>query len=341
MVFGQAIVGLGGCSRQKVKPSKETQALYKLLGFNDKNENGIIEKPSFSNFWTADEGYKEEVDTNKDGKITGAEIYYYLHIKHGKPSGSILEFKTSMEEALNFSHKPGCHTKKSPVAGSRSEELNEVVLAARQHPVLKQFQIVLYETNNIFLIPLSDAVAIDKIAKGMFQSYLSKYKAFGVTTENAVAWITGKPGCIESSAPVYDEKNEYDTWFVQAAIGNADEIKDGRCLPKYIVAYHELMHVEETAKGITNTERNEEIKGIWELMTTIKTIMLLDESYKTIHKINIDTEFEYQRSIQLNGKTISIGKIANIYRSLEKRYGTLAKALISNKSIQFLESGTL
>ena len=66
------------CSRASVKFSKGTQALYKLLGFNDKNENGIIEKPSIWNLWTANEGYKEEVDINKDGKITETEVKYYI-----------------------------------------------------------------------------------------------------------------------------------------------------------------------------------------------------------------------------------------------------------------------
>jgi Leucine Rich repeat len=65
-----------GCSR--IKASKGTEALYKLCGFNDKNENGTIEKPSISNLWLADEGYRSEADINGDGKIVEAEAKYYL-----------------------------------------------------------------------------------------------------------------------------------------------------------------------------------------------------------------------------------------------------------------------
>jgi hypothetical protein len=65
-----------GCARQKTY--KETQALYKLCGFNDKNENGTIEKPSISNLWLADEGYNKKADINDDGKIVEAEAKFYL-----------------------------------------------------------------------------------------------------------------------------------------------------------------------------------------------------------------------------------------------------------------------
>ncbi len=65
-----------GCSRPKA--SKETEALYKLCGFNDKNEDGVIEKSIIPHIWPAKEGYKEEADINKDGKIVEAEAKYYL-----------------------------------------------------------------------------------------------------------------------------------------------------------------------------------------------------------------------------------------------------------------------
>ena len=51
--------------------SNNAQSLYKLLGFNDKNQNGIIEKDS-------DENYKEDADINKDRKIVEAEARFYL-----------------------------------------------------------------------------------------------------------------------------------------------------------------------------------------------------------------------------------------------------------------------
>ena len=66
---------ISGCTR--TKPNPKTQALYTLLMFKDKNENGTIEKASILNLWT-DEGYDEEADLNMDGKIVEAEAKFYM-----------------------------------------------------------------------------------------------------------------------------------------------------------------------------------------------------------------------------------------------------------------------
>ncbi|MFH1387263.1 MAG: hypothetical protein ABIH50_06335 [bacterium] len=55
-------------------------ALYKLLGFNDVNQDGIIEKKSVWNLWT-EENYNEKADIDGDGEITEAEAKYYLLTK--------------------------------------------------------------------------------------------------------------------------------------------------------------------------------------------------------------------------------------------------------------------
>jgi hypothetical protein len=66
---------ISGCTRTKV--SQQTQALYKRLGFNDKNENGTIEKALLLNLWS-NESYSEDADLNMDGKIVEAEAKFYL-----------------------------------------------------------------------------------------------------------------------------------------------------------------------------------------------------------------------------------------------------------------------
>ena len=63
---------------QQLKSFNDLQTLYKICGFDDVNGNGVIDKPSLSNGWQADEGYKEEADINKDGKIIATEAKYYL-----------------------------------------------------------------------------------------------------------------------------------------------------------------------------------------------------------------------------------------------------------------------
>ena len=70
-------MAIAGCSRAPNKVFIQPQALYKTLGFNDKNDDGVIEKKSIGTLWR-DEGYKPEADINGDGKIVETEAKYFL-----------------------------------------------------------------------------------------------------------------------------------------------------------------------------------------------------------------------------------------------------------------------
>ncbi len=73
-----------------------------------------------------------------------------------------------------------------------------------------------------------------------------------------------------------------------------------------------------------------------ELLTTIKTIILLDTVYKKIHSLEETIEVDYNKFIDINGKKISLGRFANFYREQETKSGKLYLALISPESIKFL-----
>jgi len=51
--------------------------VFKAAGFNDRNNNGIIEKKSWRNLWR-EEGYTGNADINQDRKIVEVEAKYYL-----------------------------------------------------------------------------------------------------------------------------------------------------------------------------------------------------------------------------------------------------------------------
>lgn len=55
-----------------------TSSLYSILGFNDKNKNGVIEKRSWRTLSFRDEGYKLEADLSGDGQINVIEAKFYL-----------------------------------------------------------------------------------------------------------------------------------------------------------------------------------------------------------------------------------------------------------------------
>lgn len=247
---------------------------------------------------------------------------------------------SSLRESLNFHHLPGHHTVESPVVGTRAEELMTVKKAMRKYPVLASLQKSIYSIDNIYLIPLDKKDEADEFARELFVKYISKYAHFGCTEQNIVEWVaSGYPFAATNKTHIYDIENEWNTWCLHVLIENRNgecNQKGDRYLPPHIVAYHEVMHVEEIPPLAKEAIQNE--NGI-ELLTTIKTFILLDTVYKKIHQYAENSEVDYGKEIQLiNGKKIKLGAFANFYREQEKRLGKLYLALISPESIAFLDS---
>ena len=228
--------------------------------------------------------------------------------------------------------KPGRHNLHSPVAGSRADELREVQKMIRIEPVLEKLEKAIYEPENVFLIPIEKKAEADQIAKELFLNYIAKWQAAGYTEQNIVEWNEGnfRAGVMS----IYDVENEWNTWTLHARVAEGGSLleQDGQYLPPYVVAYHELMHVEETPKCAKDEYPN---KGD-ELLTTIKTIILQDHIYKKIHNLDETSEVDYGKFIG----TISLGAFANFYRRQEAIHGTLSRALICPESIAFLKTMT-
>lgn len=115
----------------------------------------------------------------------------------------------------------------------------------------------------------------------------------------------------------------------------AAELSDDKYLPPSITAYHELMHVEETSL-LTPEKYGED--GV-ELLTSLTTTMQLDEAFKKCKKLDLSTEVDYQKSLKIDDISISIGRVANCYRTLSQSFGSLVNAVLSIESISFLKTG--
>lgn len=267
------------------------------------------------------------------------------NFSHPKSTNDLwLSKKISIKEenplcsSLNFQNEPGRHTIKSCVVGSRAEELLAVKKAMRVQSILAKLQEAIYKDTFIYLIPKEKKDEADEVARGLFLNYISKYSTHGCTEQNIVKWVrSGIPGCYSNKIMISDVENEWNTWFVDALVeerhGSCNEKYD-KYLPPHIVAYHELMHVEETplrAKESTQQQNGNE------LLTVIKTIILLDVVYKKIHDIDEAEEVDYSKSIDVNGTIIKLGRFANFYRKKESELEKLYLALISPESIEFLE----
>ena len=231
---------------------------------------------------------------------------------------------------------PGVHKINSPVVGTRAKELQAVKSAAEIHPILFQLEKAIYLDKFTYLIPLDKKDEADAAARHIFLDYIQKYASAGYTENNIVDWQC--QGLLAASNKTYieDVENQWNTWHVKINIesrhDNFNEKYD-KYLPPHVAAYHEIMHAEEIPKK--SPKEFEWELGI-ELLTTIKTFILLDKIYKTIHVINEDFEVDYDKNIEIKGHSISLGSFANFYRELEKKYGKLYLALVSSESIDFL-----
>lgn len=208
----------------------------------------------------------------------------------------------------------------SPVLGTRAKEL-ETVTFSKYAPILNKFINTLYPDNKFrALISKSEINEAELIGNQFFQNYIGKYAAYGCTSENILA-SAGEN--IVFSRQV--EKDNISVRSFHALHSQESFCEEDFCMPLPMIKIHEIMHVEEIPTG-----------ELREILTTIKQHIYTDLVYKNLHQINENEIVDYNKSLQFGGKKFSAGELANYYRDLEKKYGNLAKALVSKESIEYL-----
>lgn len=99
--------------------------------------------------------------------------------------------------------------------------------------------------------------------------------------------------------------------------------------PEYVIAFHELMHIEETTKGLDRSL-------YWnELLPSLKELLLNDQIAKEICGIPLTEESTYSLKVKIGSRFVNYGEIAHFYRSLEEKYGSLIEAVLSPESKDF------
>ena len=239
----------------------------------------------------------------------------------------------NLKEKLNYIHSPGRHSELSPVTGARIKEEADLRLALAHHPNLKVFEKTLYESENIQLIPIEQKGRADKLGMDRLNDYLKKYETAGVTSKNAVDWTDQNFRL--GVTYTYDTENQFNTWNSHAVV-ERDGTTDGKkYTPSGIVARHEIMHVEQTEPGISEARRN--AQPLVELVPTLDTIIQLDAVHKELNNIPLKDIALHNKSISWGGKEIDLGEIANLYRDLASKHGSIAKGLISKESLEFID----
>jgi hypothetical protein len=210
---------------------------------------------------------------------------------------------------------------------------------APQNPQLLSFATALYQPQFVHLIPAAQAKQAEAISLTIFRRYLARYPGSGLNENNSVMWN----GTDMTRTYIADTENENNTWNVQPLVYDRTHMRQGKCLPRFIAAAHEVMHVEETPRGARDDwdrmPPNLEITS--ELMPTIMTIVMADEAFKHVNRVPLTREVNYFQSVQWDNHSVPLGRIANFYRSLIDRYGSIGAAVASPESLEFMRQGAI
>lgn len=227
---------------------------------------------------------------------------------------------------------PGKHLKTSPVLGSRCGELAKIYHSSKQYPELAELGKKIYDIKYRLIIPAKDRELANQFSRDIFLAYIRRYANKGINETNIVNWVTSSSALRYGNNRCTVEKTskiKYLEACVESDNGPLNEEK-GYFFPPYIVAQHEVMHIEEHARNFFH------FKYSGETLTTIKTIILLDEVNKKIRKLDPDLEINYRKTISVGNNKIALGQFVNFYRKLENKHKNLSEALTSKESLEFL-----
>lgn len=250
------------------------------------------------------------------------------------PTNEISCNRDNSESLFNYLCRPGHHTIKSVVVGTRADELLAVKAKMKSEQVLKKFEDALYRRENTRLIPNECKWIADDFSEQVFSKYLDKYRHCGLNERNAVSREGYQSGLAQI---ILDGGIFHETWRIETSVradGFSKEFPD-EYIPPAIAAYHELMHVEEIPRLSQKTGR---VAGD-ELLTSLTTLMQLDEAFKKCKRLDLSKEVDYHK-LKIDDIKIPLGRVANCFRSLTKKFNNqLFKALISPQSVNFLKTG--
>lgn len=158
---------------------------------------------------------------------------------------------------IDLNHCPGRYDCFSPVIGARAEQLKNVQLKIRNSSMLRAFEVALHgegehSIDHLYVLPLEKKEEADSIAKKLFSKYIAPYASQGVTSENAVEFVPSEYWSYGSSPGLtirkkQDKRSGVYELHLHAVVNREGGIsRDGKgYLPAFVIAYHELQHVEE------------------------------------------------------------------------------------------------
>ena len=98
----------------------------------------------------------------------------------------------------------------------------------------------------------------------------------------------------------------------------------------HLTTMHEIRHINQMQFGEENH------KELQEVIPSLLTVIHSDQVYKEINDVPLDKLVDYDKHYEVNGVKIEFGKMANFYRGLHEKYGSMSEALLSEESVEFL-----
>jgi hypothetical protein len=213
------------------------------------------------------------------------------------------------------------------------------------------------------IIPSTQKAEADRLAMEVATaSFFSQYP--GVDPEQTYSIAEYSGGGI--TVPDQDSKG----WYVGVSVDPLGSDLGGFHVPMALLAVHELRHAEQYSPGerlgkparflrsghldlsdprvkSRPYEKKSQAADVSidyfqimnEMASTLGTLIDLDTLYKRIHSLPMDQEVAYPVKLVSELKPgLPIGKLANAFRRLSGKYGSLQRALASREGLAFLKS---
>ncbi len=245
----------------------------------------------------------------------------------------------------------GRHYERSPIVGVHAEELEAYETFALDNPALLRFGHALYFDNPLLpgstndseddgrstfkMIPIKLAEEADEVARQLYIDYCEQNN---LDPQTAISWSNGDfmPGVTWTH-----EGNEYNSWntmpYVEMAGMTITDDSGGYYNPAYLVAIHELGHVERKEVGSPEVQPTTLDSSMHEVATVLTGIINRDYIYKTINDISLDEVVEYPELLPTGiGEGVNLGLVANTFRELRDKHGSIEAALMSDEGMAFV-----
>jgi len=267
-----------------------------------------------------------------------------------KQTKNEITFSLNNNPVLDYYEKQnGVHTyRNSPILAKNIEIFEEYINFVSINSAYKKLGNSLYRnsvsTNLVsemetipggyLMIPIENKNKANEIAKKLYIKYCQENR---INYSKAIYHDNYKHA--DSSAYIFTDEEKNKTWHIKANIRTKDLVFDHNgkeyYISPYIAGIHELMHVERS-KVLMKKPKQPDTRYT-ETATVINQIIYQDQVYKEIHNIPLDKIVKYPKKLpsdKLGG--ISVGELANVFRKLKKEYGTIEKALMSEKGKKFV-----